>query len=98
LKTKERVPKGCRFFCPLNSRAYKNRKIPIKRAKRNLVYFSEREEFMQTRREFLTVEELNTLAAMPCERPELKKRRPVLCAHRLAPLRYSKNAVERNTD
>jgi integrase len=26
----------------------------------------------ETRREFLTVEELNTLAATPCERPELK--------------------------
>jgi integrase len=72
LKTKKREPKGCRFFYPQKSKAYRNRKIPIKRAKRKLVYFSEREEFMQTRREFLTVEELNTLAATPCERPELK--------------------------
>jgi integrase len=73
LKTKEREPKGCRFFCPLKSKAYKNRKIPIKRAKRKLVYFSEREEFMQTRREFLTVEELNTLAATPCEQDTMKR-------------------------
>ncbi|KAA6303262.1 MAG: hypothetical protein EZS26_000545 [Candidatus Ordinivivax streblomastigis] len=29
---------------------------------------------------------------------EQETRRLVLCAHRLAPLRYSKNAVERNTD
>ena len=50
----------------------------------------------ETRREFLTVEELNTLVATPCEYKDLK--RAALFSTLTAALRHSKNAMERIAD